>query len=150
MAFDPLPYFTVGGIIVAVVVGMLQIKESIKKRGEEHQKAISTQIESKNNQVISHIDNKLRIIEEKFRNTDNAITNSQEDIADIEADVKQMEEDFKGLCEKIGKHDYIVEQVLPEYMNLKEEFYKFKTKVDSGLFVKKDNKVLNNEDEYGK
>ena len=141
MAFDPLPYFTVEGIIVAVVVGMFQIKENVKKRSEEHQKAISTQIENKNNQIISHIDDKLKIIEEKFRNTDSAIVNSQEDIADIEEDVKQMEKDFKSLCEKIGKHDYIVEQVLPEYMNLKDEFYKFKAKVDSGLFVKKDETI---------
>ena len=151
MAFDPLPYFTIGGIMVAVIVGMIQIKESLKKRGEESQKAVTSQIDTKTNQVISHIDDKLKIIEEKFRTTDNAILTSQDDIADIETDVKQMEQDFKSLCEKIGKHDYIVDKVLPEYMNLKEEFYKFKAKIDANLFVKNDEpKITNEEDEYGK
>ena len=137
MAFVPLPYFTVGGIVVAMIVGLFQIKESIKKRAIENQQLIDRKISSSVTEITKHFD-------EKFKTTDTMLNNSVDDIADIEADVKQMEQDFKGLCEKIGKHDYIVEKVLPEYMTLKDEFYKFKAKIDSNLFVKKASDTINN------
>ena len=150
MAFDPLPYFTVGGIVVAMTVGMFQIKESIKKRSEAQEHRIDEKISSGVDKVIKAIDEKTKVIDERFRTTDTALSNNKGDIEDIEEDVKVLERDFKSLCEKIGKHDYIVDKILPEYIDLKDSIYNFKHKIDENLLSNKDESVTNNEDEYGK
>ena len=135
---DLLPYFTAGGIAVAMTVGMLQIKESIKKRGEKQEERIDEKINSGVNKVIQAIEEKQEVINERFRTTDTALSNNKGDIEDIEEDVKVLEKDFKSLCEKIGKHDYVIDKILPEYLNLKDSIHNFKSVVNENLLSNKD------------
>ena len=131
---DLLPYFTVGGIAVAMTVGMLQIKESLKKRSQEQQEAIKSMITSSDTNIISHIDDKLKVVEEKFKVTDKSLADNKEDIEDVEDDMKRMVAEFKAMCEKVSKHDYVIEDVLPDFKSLKKEFYNFKSAVDNQLY----------------
>lgn len=133
---DLLPYFTIGGIVVAVIVGLFQIKESIKKRSEEQQEAIKTMISTSDTNIISHIDDRLKIVDKELEKT-------KEDIQDVEGEVKKMKEDFSKICETITKHNFIVEEVLPDFKKFREQFYEFKGAVDVNLVTKKPDNTIN-------
>ena len=133
---DLLPYFTIGGIVVAVIVGLFQIKESIKKRSEESDKKIANQITTATSTIVDKLDSRLRTI-------DTEMAQNKEDIEDIEDDVKQMASEFRKMCDTISKHNYIIEDVVPEFKSLKSEFYRFKGAVDTNLVTKKPDDTIN-------
>ena len=133
---DLLPYFTIGGIVVAVVVGLFQIKESIKKRSEESEKRVASQITTATATIVEKLDGKLKTVETE-------IAQNKEDIEDIEDDVKQMVLDFKQMCQTLSKHNYVIEDLVPDFKSLKTEFYKFKTAVDINLVTKKSDNTIN-------
>lgn len=135
---DLLPYFTIGGIVVAVIVGLFQIKESIKKRGEESEKKIVNLVTTAKNEIVDKLDTKLQSM-----NTE--ISQNKEDIEDVEDEVKKMKEDFSKICETITKHNFIVEEVLPDFKKFREQFYEFKGAVDINLVTKKPDSTINTE-----
>jgi hypothetical protein len=57
--------------------------------------------------------------------------------------MKQMVFDFKQTCEKLSKHDYIIDTTLPEFKSLQKEFYNFKFAVDKELDRKPDLDFIN-------
>ena len=137
----------IGTAVFASVVSFFSVRKYLKEAREENQRLIDDKITAGVEKVILHIDNSDQRIQEKFVTTDNKLTQTQDDLDDIEKDVKVLEEDFKSLCEKIGKHDYIVDKVLPEYINLRDSIYKFKGKIDEHIFVNKDTIERNTEDD---
>ncbi len=74
---------------------------------------------------------------------DTKIQKTQEDIKDIEVDMKQMVFDFKATCDKLQKHDYIIDTTLPEFKSLQQEFYRFKFAVDRELDKTRDLGFIN-------
>jgi hypothetical protein len=133
---DLLPYFTIGGIVVAVIVGLFQIKESFKKRSEESDKKIINLVTTAKEEIVEKLDNKLKTVETE-------IAQNKEDIEDVEDDMKRMVEDWRKMCETLSKHNYIIEDLKPRFDSLKTEFYKFKTAVDINLLSKKADDSLN-------
>lgn len=133
---DLLPYFTIGGIVVAVIVGLFQIKESIKKRSEESEKKHASQITDAKNEILDKLDVKLQSI-------DTEMAQNKEDIEDVEDEVKKMKDDFSKICETITKHNFIVEEVLPDFKKFRDEFYQFKGAIDINLVTKKPDSSIN-------
>jgi chromosome segregation ATPase len=88
--------------------------------------------------VIDHFNSKTELIKEKFHTTDTILTKNTNEIENIEDDIKVLEKDFKSLCQTIGKHEYIVDKVFPEYLDLRDSIQHFKSKINEHL-------VTNNE-----
>jgi len=125
------------GTIMAVVAAYYQIKKHIKDSKEEQRVWITDEINKSGTSVVTQVKDNLRVIDERFRLTETAHAENKEDIEDIEDDIKSMSNDLKDICNKLSKHDYIIDSVLPEYKNLKEDFAKFKTSVHDNLLNKK-------------
>jgi len=125
------------GTIMAVVAAYYQIKKHIKDSKEEQRVWITDEINKSGTSVVTQVKDNLRVIDERFRLTETAHAENKEDIEDIEDDIKSMSNDLKDICNKLSKHDYIIDSVLPEYKNLKEDFAKFKTSVHTNLLNKK-------------
>jgi len=146
MDFDPLYVITVVSAGIAAVVGVFSIKNEIKKGKEEQNKRIEQFITSATSKVSDHVADSLKTV-------DTRLTKDEDDIADIESDMKQMVRDFKEMCDKLSRHDFIIDTVLPEFKSLQKEFNHFRIAVDTELaiknpniFVKKDINDTNNED----
>ena len=58
-----------------------------------------------------------------------------------------MEKDFKSLCQTIGKHEYIVDKVFPEYVDLRNSIQTFKSKVNENLVTNNEHVQRNDEDD---
>ena len=139
----------IGTAIFASIVSFFSVKKYIKEAREEQQQLIDNKISAGVEKVISHIDNSDREIKEKFRTTDTKLDRNQDDITDIEKDVKILEEDFKTLCQKIGKHDYFIDSVFPEYIDLRDSLHKFKSKVNENLLSNNEPVTRNTDDDSG-
>jgi len=144
--FDPLYVITVVSAGIAAVVGVFSIKNEIKKGKEEQNKRIEQFIMSATSKVSDHVADTLKVV-------DTRLTKDEDDIADIEDDMKQMVRDFKEMCDKLSRHDFIIDTVLPDFKALQKEFNHFRIAVDTELgakntniFVKKDKNDTNNED----
>ena len=144
--FDPLYIITIISVSIAAIVGVFTIKNEIKKGKEEQNRRIEQFITSATNKVSDHVDDTLKVV-------DTRLTKDEDDIADIETDMKQMVRDFKQMCDKLSRHDFIIDTVLPDFKALQKEFNHFRVAVDTELsakntniFVKKDKNDTNNED----
>jgi len=144
--FDPLYIITIISVSIAAIVGVFTIKNEIKKGKEEQNRRIEEFITSATNKVSDHVDDTLKVV-------DTRLTKDEDDIADIETDMKQMVRDFKQMCDKLSRHDFIIDTVLPDFKALQKEFNHFRVAVDTELsakntniFVKKDKNDTNNED----
>jgi len=127
--------------IVYIVAGSLggvtayfTIRNEMRKAKKEQREWFENTVSKQTSQVVKEVNDELKVYDERFRVTDIAATKNKEDIADIETDIKTMTNDLKDICNKLARHDYVVDEVLPEYKTLKEEFYKFKSSVDANLF----------------
>ena len=145
MAFDPLELITYSSLGIGAVVGFLTIRNEIRKGKEEQQNVISNQIKSQTNRVIEVLDDKLKIVDEKFKTTDRALAENKEDIEDVEDEMKGMIVEFRKMCDTISKHNYVLEEVLPEFRALRKEFYAFKGAIDNNLLSKKADDIINTE-----
>jgi len=115
------------------VVSYFSIKKYVKEAREENQELIDAKIKDGVKTVIEHFDSKTEIINEKFRASDTIINKNNTDIENIQDDIKVLEKDFKSLCQTIGKHEYIVDKVFPEYVDLRNSIHQFKSKVNENL-----------------
>ena len=115
---------------MAAVVGVFTIRNEIKKGRDEANMRIASQIRSEGSSVKQFIDERFGVVDSKFQVVDTKIQNSEKEIKDIETDMKQMVFDFKTMCDKLSKHDYIIEGLVPDFKALQEKFYTFKVAVD--------------------
>lgn len=125
----------IGTAMFASVVSYFSVKKYIKEAREENQRLIDDKITAGVEKVIEHIDSSDKNTQERFRTTDTLISQSKGDIEDIKEDVKILEKDFKSLCQTIGKHEYIVDKVFPEYVELRDSLHKFKSKVNENILT---------------
>ena len=137
----------IGTAIFASVVSFFSVRKYIKEAREEQQQLIDNKISAGVEKVISHINQSSGITNEKLRSTDNALEQNKGDIKSIQDDVKVLEADFKSLCQTIGKHEYIVDKVFPEYVELRDSLHKFKSKVNQNLLSNNDGVSRNTEDD---
>lgn len=54
-----------------------------------------------------------------------------------------MKLDFSEMCKTISKHNFIAEEVYPDFKKLRDQFYEFKGAVDSNLVTKKPDNSIN-------
>jgi len=137
---------TLIAMAIGGVVGYLGIVDRMKKNKAEERMAIIAQMKTNATDVKSHIDERLKVVDSKFESVHTKLSKNKEDIADIEVDIKQMVFDFKGMCEKLQKHDYVIESVTPEFRLLQRDFYKFKSAIEI-MTAKKSPTVNGNDDE---
>ena len=114
----------VASMIMTVIIGLVTIKSSWAKSQKDRDQKFSTEIKT-------HLDEKVQEIRYRFDSNERSIAENKEDIEDVEEEVKQMRVDFAKICEKIQSHNFILDQLTPDFKNLKGEFYKFKGMVDS-------------------
>lgn len=137
----------IGTAIFASIVSYFSVKKYIKEAREEQQTLIDNKISAGVEKVITHINSKTDGIQEKFKTTDGMLERNKDDINDIQEDVKILEKDFKSLCQTIGKHEYIVDKVFPEYVELRDSLHKFKSKVNQNLLSNNEGVSRNTEDD---
>ena len=138
------------GIATAVfgsILSYFSIRKYIKETREENQKLIDNKIDAGVKTVIDHFNTKTDVINQKFVTTDSELSQNRSNIENIQEDVKVLEKDFKSLCQTIGKHEYIVDKVFPEYVDLRNSLHNFKTKVNENLVTKNEHVQRNTEDD---
>jgi hypothetical protein len=133
--------------IFASIVSFFSIKKYVKETREENQKLIDNKIDAGVEKVIDHFNIKADIINQKFVTTDTELTQNRSNIENIQEDVKVLEKDFKSLCKTIGRHEYIVDKVFPEYVDLRNSLHNFKTKVNENLVTNNEHVQRNDEDD---
>ena len=119
----------------------------MKETREENQKLIDNKIDAGVKTVIDHFNSKSEIINQKFHTTDTVLSRYTNEIENIQEDIKVLEKDFKSLCQTIGKHEYIVDKVFPEYVDLRNSIQTFKHKVNENLVTKNEHVQRNDEDD---
>ena len=151
-------YYIVGGGAAAggIILTFFQLAKARRDAKEyaanlkiENEKIMEDKITKGVEKVISHINNKTDLINQKFITTDSEITQSKTDIENIQEDIKVLEKDFKSLCQTIGKHEYVVDKVFPEYVNLRNSIQDFKAKVNENLPPNNDHISRNTEHDTG-
>ena len=133
--------------IFASIVSFFSIKKYVKETREENQKLIDAKIDSGVERVIDHFNSKSEIINQKLHTTDTVLSRNTNEIENIQDDIKVLEKDFKSLCQTIGKHEYIVDKVFPEYVDLRNSIQTFKSKVNENLVTNNEHVQRNREDD---
>jgi len=140
--FTEYGYYIVGGGAAAgaIILTFFQLAKARREAKEyaenlkiENEKIMDDKITKGVEKVISHINDKTDLINQKFITTDTVVAQSKTDIENIQDDIKMLEKDFKSLCQTIGKHEYVVDKVFPEYLNLRNSIQSFKEKVNENL-----------------
>ena len=119
----------------------------MKETREENQKLIDAKIDSGVERVIDHFNSKSEVINQKLHTTDTVLSRNTNEIENIQDDIKVLEKDFKSLCQTIGKHEYIVDKVFPEYVDLRNSIQTFKSKVNENLVTNNEHVQRNDEDD---
>ena len=119
----------------------------MKETREENQKLIDNKIDAGVKTVIDHFNSKSEIINQKFHTTDTVLSRNTNEIENIQEDIKVLEKDFKSLCQTIGKHEYIVDKVFPEYVDLRNSIQTFKSKVNENLVTNNEHVQRNTEED---
>lgn len=112
-------------------------------------KTLDTKISEGVQKVIQHIDTKHEIINQRFITSDTKHNQNEEEIHDIQKDIRVLEKDFKSLCQTIGKHEYIVDKLFPQYLNLRNSISDFKEKIDENLLSNNQPVSRNTENDTG-
>ena len=129
------------------MVSFFSIKKYVKETREENQKLIDNKIDAGVKTVIDHFNSKSEIINQKFHTTDTVLSRNTNEIENIQEDIKVLEKDFKSLCQTIGKHEYIVDKVFPEYVDLRNSIQTFKSKVNENLVTNNEHVQRNTEED---
>ena len=114
--------------VVGAIVGVNQLRISWRSNQEKSHQQIKEMISESDKNIIKSID-------DKFHTVDTRITKDEEDIEDVEDDMKSMVKQFTVMCERLQKHGFIIDNVVPEFKQLKREFYRFKNAVDTNTKV---------------
>jgi archaellum component FlaC len=143
MAFDFATLLvTAASSSIAVVVGALQIRSTINNSRKENEHRVYSAIDEATIKVKAHVDEKINDISHRFERDERIIEDSEDDIENIEKDMKDMVKDFQTMCQKLSKQDYIITDLVPNFHELKDEFYKFKRAIETSS--KKNNIVISN------
>ena len=129
------------------MVSYFSIKKYIKETREENQRLIDNKIDAGVEKVIDHFNSKSDVINQKLHTTDTVLERNTNEIENIQEDIKVLEKDFKSLCQTIGKHEYIVDKVFPEYVDLRNSIQTFKSKVNENLVTNNEHVQRNDEDD---
>ena len=129
------------------MVSFFSIKKYVKETREENQKLIDAKIDSGVERVIEHFNSKSEVINQKLHTTDTVLSRNTNEIENIQDDIKVLEKDFKSLCQTIGKHEYIVDKVFPEYVDLRNSIQTFKSKVNENLVTNNEHVQRNTEED---
>lgn len=121
---------------MAATVSYFSIRNEVKKAREEGQQRTLNQIKTESSGIKSFIDQRLNVVDAKFENVQNRINQGAEDIKDMKTDFKQMTIDFKTVADKVSKNTFILENMMPEFKTLKQDFYNFKSAVDRNIVSK--------------
>ena len=133
--------------IFASIVSFFSIKKYVKETREENQRLIDNKIDAGVEKVIDHFNSKSDVINQKLHTTDTVLSRNTNEIENIQDDIKVLEKDFKSLCQTIGKHEYIVDKVFPEYVDLRNSIQTFKSKVNENLVTNNEHVQRNDEDD---
>ncbi len=137
------------GVIGGLIVGLFTIRQTLITNKNDSDKKYAKMVTDEGTSVKNFISNKLEVIDTKFQSIDKQVDKAGTDVKDVEAEMKKMVKQFGLMCEKLAKHDYVIEDVLPEYTALYKEFVNFKAAVDVKLKSNSD-LVNSNEDESDK
>ena len=113
---------------VGALVGINQLRVSWNSKQEKSEQRIKDLITESDKKILDHFEKNIEVM-------DTRITKDEEDIEDVEDDMKSMVKQFTVMCEKLSKHGYIIDNVVPEFKQLKKEFYRFKNAVDTNTKV---------------
>ena len=113
---------------VGALVGINQLRVSWNDKQQKSEERIKDWISQSDKNIIDKFEKNVDLI-------DSRITKDEEDIEDVEDDMKSMVKQFTTMCEKLQKHGYIIDTVIPEFKQLKKEFYRFKNAVDTNTKV---------------
>ena len=131
----------IGGTILGSITVYFTVRDQLRKAKREQREWFESTVKNQTTAVVNQVRDEFKVVDERFKVTDVSMSKNKEDIADIENDIKTMTSDLKDICTKLSRHDYIVDEVLPEYKQLREEFYKFKSSVDANLFNNKSQRI---------
>lgn len=140
--FTEYGYYIVGGgaAVGAIILAFFQLAKARRDAKEyaenlkiENEKIMDNKINEGVKKIINHMNDKTDLINQRFITTDTVVAQSKTDIENIQEDIKVLEQDFKSLCQTIGKHEYVVDKVFPEYINLRNSIQDFKAKVNENL-----------------
>ena len=119
---------TAASMGVGAILGIQQLRASWIRRTEKTEERIQDWIAKSDERLLQSLDKNAEATNSRFEK-------DEEDIEDIEDDMKQMVKQFRDMCDKLSKHDYVIDRVEPEFHKLKTEFYKFKNAVDTNYKV---------------
>jgi uncharacterized protein YbcV (DUF1398 family) len=122
-------------MIGGIIFGIFQIKAWNDRRAEKSEERFQGWIKESDARVIDHINKNAEVTDSRFKIVDTRMVKDEEDIEDVEDDMKQMVKQFQQMCDKLSKHGYIIDTVVPDFHKLKTEFYKFKNAVDTNTKV---------------
>ena len=121
--------------VVGAIVGINQVRTSWNDKQEKSEARIKSWISESDNNLINNFKEHVKVIDGKFNNVDTRISKDEEDIEDVEDDMKSMVKQFTTMCNQLQKHTFVIESVVPEFKQLKREFYRFKNAVDTNTKV---------------
>jgi hypothetical protein len=124
---------TAASMSVGAVLGIMQLRASWLKRTEKSEERIQEWIAKSDDRILNQLSKNAEVTDSRFKVVDNRIAKDEEDIEDVEDDMKLMVEQFRQMCDKLSKHEYVLDDVMPEFKGLKKEFYEFKHAVDHKL-----------------
>lgn len=115
------------------MVGIFTIRQTLISNKKDSDLKYATMVTSEGTSIKNLITSKLENIDTKFKSIDGKVDSASKDVRDVEKEMKDMVKQFTKMCETLAKHDYIIEDVLPEYQSLYKEFVNFKAAVDVKL-----------------
>ena len=121
--------------VVGAIVGLNQLRISWNDKQEKSEERIKAWISESDTNLVNYFKEHIKVIDGKFNNVDTRMSKDEEDIEDVEDDMKSMVKQFTIMCDKLSKHGYIIDTVVPEFKQLKIEFYRFKNAVDTNTKV---------------
>ena len=127
---------------VGALVGINQLRISWNDKAIKSEERIKNWISKSDERILNDFKENMKVVDGKFNVVDTRIKKDEEDIEDVEDDMKQMVQQFRDMCDKLSKHGYIIDTVIPEFRKLKSEFYNFKNAIDINMGDdNRDNKI---------
>ena len=143
----------IGTIAGVAIGGYFQVTAKMKREKEEQNQRLFERMDLKTTHIIDSVKDEFKVVDSKFNQVDTRINKEEEDIEDVEDDMKSMVAEFKTMCEKLSHHDFIIQDVLPDFKSLQREFYNFKQSVDLKMSLKeiheRNNNIVNKEPSRG-
>lgn len=121
------------GVIGGMIVGIFTIRQTLISNKRDSDSKYAGMITAEGTSIKELISNKLENINVKFESVDKDTEMVEKDIEKVEIQMRDMVKQFAKMCEKLGSHEYVINDVFPEYKKLYKEFVNFKAAVDVKL-----------------